>query len=483
MALRRPERLRWQRFGRVVACGVVAAGVAVLGATVAISEQGCAKDAPQPSSPSPIVVGVSLGLTNDLGSFTAPLRDAVRVAEGEINAGGGLLGRPIQFDVVDDRSDEGDGVKRVIQDFANRNVVAVIGPVSSGQVKATQDILSSKQIIQITPAATSVELTDVQPQSNRFLFRTTPADDFQGAAVILFATKTPRGLGDAGVSATDAGVPSTCNRLAIVYLDNSYGQSMTKVIADNFPKRGAGRVIVSQNKIPLEAAASYQDKVDPIIKSDPECLALIAYEKAAAQFIKDFKAHPGYAALAQKGFFFIGTDGVYTQGFLEESRTDRADDTSPSAAEGVFGTNPDTQPGTTDYNAFRTLYASYFPLKPTDDAPPFAANTFDSAILIAFAIQKVGNVEDRAAIRDALKEVSRPGGRPISPSEIADGLRELREGRDIDYKGASGNVNFADNGNVTAGFIIWEAARDTSNRVVYRTVARFDSDQLMEQIQ
>lgn len=207
MALRRPERLRWQRFGRVVACGVVAAGVAVLGATVAISEQGCAKDAPQPSSPSPIVVGVSLGLTNDLGSFTAPLRDAVRVAEGEINAGGGLLGRPIQFDVVDDRSDEGDGVKRVIQDFANRNVVAVIGPVSSGQVKATQDILSSKQIIQITPAATSVELTDVQPQSNRFLFRTTPADDFQGAAVILFATKTPRGLGDAGVSATDAGGP------------------------------------------------------------------------------------------------------------------------------------------------------------------------------------------------------------------------------------------------------------------------------------
>ena len=445
------------------------------------------KEAPKPSAEDPILIGVSLGLTGDLGSFTAPLRDAVRTAEGEINAGGGLLGRQVRFDIVDDRSDEKDFVVNTARTFAERGVTAVIGPVSSGQVKLTQQIFAEKQIIQISPSATSVELTDIQPETDRFLFRTTPADDFQGAAVILFATKTPRGLGDAGVgSVPDGGGPaSTCNRLAIVYIDNPYGTSMAKVVSDNFPKRGAPgqRVIASQQKIPLEAKADYNDIVPGIIASDPECLAIISYEKAAAQFIRDFKNNPGYPALEQNGFFFIGTDGVFTQGFLDLSRKDPSNEASESTAEGVYGTNPDTQPGTTEYNAFKTIYGTYFPLGAATDAPAFAANTFDAAILIAFAVQKAGSATDRIAIRDALKEVSKPGGRPITPAEINEGLAEIRNGGDIDYKGASGSVDFQDNGNVPGGFIVWQAVREQpGGPVVYKTVARFGIEELVEQV-
>jgi len=43
-------------------------------------------------------------------------------------------------------------------------------------------------------------------------------------------------------------------------------------------------------------------------------------------------------------------------------------------------------------------------------------------------------------------------------------------------------VNLEDNGNVKGGFIIWQAVRDASNKIVYKTVARFDSDQLSGQI-
>jgi ABC-type branched-subunit amino acid transport system substrate-binding protein len=466
------------RGARITAASLVVGGAALFG-LAALGQQGCAEEVPKPSAPEPIVIGVSLGLSRDLGSFTAPLRDALRAAEGEINAGGGLLGRPVRFDVVDDKSDEGDGVRSVVEGFANKGVVAVIGPVSSGQVKATQDILAGRQIIQLTPSATSVELTDIQPSTDRFLFRTTPADDFQGAAVILFATRTPRGLGDAGASVPEGGAPKPCTRLALVYIDNPYGKSMAKVIKDNFPRTGGE--VVADKMIPLEAAASYETEANQIASMDPECLAIISYEKAAAQFIRDFKKTQKFKN--DPNFFFIGTDGVYTQGFLNLSLEDPGDPTSPSAAEGVFGTNPDTQPGTTEYNAFKTIYASYFPIKPTDDAPAFAANTFDAAILVAFAIQKAGTTLDRIAIRDALKEVSRPGGRPITPAEISQGLLELREGGDIDYKGASGNVNLQDNGNVTAGFIVWQAVRDeATKRVVYKTVDRYTSESLMEQI-
>lgn len=453
------------------------AAMAVLGS---LAPAGCAEDAPKPSAEEPVVIGVSLGLTKDLSSFTGPLRDAVRAAEGEINAAGGVLGRQVRFDIVDDESDEGDLVVGVANRFATARVAAMLGPVGSGQVKATQQIFAERQIIQISPSATSVELTDIQPEGERFLFRTTPADDFQGAAVILLAQQSPRGLPDAGAGGGDAGVTS-CKNLALVYLDNPYGTSMAKVITDNFPKTGG--TVGIQQKLALRAQGSYADIVPGIVATNPDCLALICYERAAAQFVRDFKSDPGYAALAAKGFFFIGTDGVFTQGFLDLSRSNPSDDTSASFAEGVFGTNPDTQPGTTEYNAYRTIYASYFPLRAADEAPAFTANTFDAAVLAAFAIQKAGSTTDRAAIRDALRDVSSPPGTTVTPANIGAALAELRAGGDVDYKGASGNVNFQANGNVNAGFIVWNAVKDLSGRVVYRTAARFTTEQLQAAIQ
>src|SRR5215510_13376168 len=99
--------------GRVAVLGALAS---VAGAVLAF-EPGCEEHPPKGEAPQPIVIGVSLGLTKDLDTFAAPLRDAVKAAEGEINAGGGLLGRPVLFDVVDDRSDEGDFVKDVAEGF------------------------------------------------------------------------------------------------------------------------------------------------------------------------------------------------------------------------------------------------------------------------------------------------------------------------------------------------------------------------------
>ena len=254
------------------------------------------------------------------------------------------------------------------------------------------------------------------------------------------------------------------------------------VIADNFPKRGVGRSIVLRKKIPVDLEPDYASEAAELIKAAPECVALISYEKVAAQLVRDVKVSPGYQPLADKGLFFIGTDGVFTPGFLQLSRENRADDTSPSTAEGVFGTNPDTQPGTKEYNEFKAIYRSYFPALP--EAPPFTANTYDAAILIALAIQQAGNVTDRSAIREGLRKVSTEPGKPFTPAQVGEALLALRDGQEINYKGASGNVDLEANGNVKAGFIVWEAFRNpTTKKVDYRTVAQFTTEELLEQIQ
>lgn len=472
---------------RVLAVGCLATSLG-LGASAVLgsASSGCSEKAPPPSSAPPLVVGVSLGLTGNFRDFSAPLRNAVVVAEGQINAQGGLLGRPVLFDVVDDRSSEESDIEDIAHGFVSRNVAAVIGPLGSQQVMRTQTIIGGAQILQLVPSATSTELSTAQPQNDRYLYRTTPADDFQGAAVMLLADKSPRQLGDAGAPppAADGGAPSvinSCTKLAIVNIDNSYGNPMADLIQTYWPKR-AGRSIVKRTKIPKELQPDYKSIAADIAKLGPECLALISYDDVAAQFFRDFRTTAEWPSLEQKGFFFIGTDGVYTDGLLKNGADNQADLTSKNSADDVYGTNPDTQNGQRPYNDFRTLYASYFRLGPNEDAPSFAANTYDAAILIALAIQKAGSATNRVAIRDALLDVSRPPGKVFGPASIGEAFRSIQAGEDIDYKGASGDLDFDGFGNVTAGFIVWHVERDATNKPVYKTVGRFTAEQLSEQI-
>lgn len=471
---------------RFVGAALAVVAVGALSGGLVSTQEGCASDPPKAAAPEPIKVGVSLGLSGGLASFAAPLRDAIRAAEGQINANGGLLGRPVVFDVVDDQGDEGDGVVRIANDFVKKGVVAVIGPIGSQQVKLTQGIYASNRIIQISPSATSVELATLpeQPQGDRFLFRTTPADDFQGAAVILFAQRTPAGLAstDAGAPPADGGggtgTAKPCQRLAVVNIKNSYGRSMTEVIERNFPKRG-GQVVVRE-EINVDLEASYAASVAKVYTGNPECLTVIAYEDVGAKFIKEFRASSSFATLPQ-GFFIIGTDGTFTSGFIKLGR-ERADDPkSPNVLEGVYGTNPDTNPQTREYEDFRLIYGSYFPLPDKGDAPAFTANAYDAAILIALAIQDAGTTEGRA-VRDSLLRVANPPGKPFGPSELGEALTALRQGQDINYTGASGALDIDVKGNVESGYIIWRATRKSTGEVGFETVGRLTLAELAEQL-
>lgn len=481
MAARIRGGVRWLGAGAMLS--TAALSLASVAAT-AIAPAGCADKAGLPVAPPEIVIGVSLGLTKALGPLSLPLRNAVKAAEREINAAGGVLGRPLLFDVVDDQSSDDAFAQGVANDFVKRGVAAIIGPAGSGQVKAVQKIFFDAQMLEISPSATSTELTDIQPPDShrRFLFRTTPADDFQGAAVLLLARQTPSALTeDAG--APDGGAP-TCNRLAIVDIANSYGTSMGDLIASHFT--GAGRVVIRPPPVAVTAVPSYKALAADLVAQSPECLALIAYDNVGAPFVRDFKADPGYAALAKRGFFFIGTDGLFTDGFIASGKVDPADPHSVNVVEGVYGTAPDTQPGTKEYNVFRTIYSSYFPLQAGEEAPAYTANVFDAAVLIALAIEQARSATNRVAMRDALLQVAGQAGgepaAPYSPAQIGDALRAIRNGERIDYTGASGDLDIDAKGNVTGGFVVWQAQRDAAG-VSFRTVAHLPAKQLERALQ
>jgi ABC-type branched-subunit amino acid transport system substrate-binding protein len=465
--------------------GKVGLGLVVLAAAIALDvAPACEPDRPRgpiARAPDPIVIGVSLGLTGDLGSFTLPLQNAVRVAEAQVNAVGGLFGRPVEFRIVDDKSDEDKVVFGVVSQFVSDGALAVIGPAGSSQVVAVQDLLRKNKIIQITPSATSPALTTIQTPSDRFLFRTTPNDDVQGKVLVIVATAgasgspSDAGAGDGG---GDAGASAGgCKRMAIVHIDNAYGNGMAQVISATMPSRGGQ--IVLDIAVPVQAAAQYKNEIAQVMNARPDCMALIAYDVVGDQVMRDLQtARTQTPGQLPPGFFVIGTDGIYTSGFIMNGRRDPSDPTSPTVAEGVIGTNPDTNPKTREYYEFKNLYAAHYPLPKCDPADPgssepapFTANIFDASIMAVLAIAKAGT-KDRARIRDSLLDISRTG-RTFSPAQIGDAIQAIQAGQDIDYKGASGNVDLDDNGDTLGDFIVWKVVDGK-----YRTIGRVNSETL-----
>jgi neutral amino acid transport system substrate-binding protein len=179
-------------------------------------------------------------------------------------------------------------------------------------------------------------------------------------------------------------------------------------------------------------------------------MAIIAYDDVGDQWMMDLKKRTDLPP----NFIVIGTDGVYTSGFITNGRLNKTDPSSPTVAEGVYGTNPDTNPPTPEFNDFKNLYKSYYPLAAGVDVDPYTANTYDAVILSFLALVQAGTVSDGVKIRDALYLVSK-GGTAYGPAQLADAVQAIQNGNDIDYKGASGNVDLDDNGNTIGDYIVW----------------------------
>ena len=229
--------------------------------------------------------------------------------------------------------------------------------------------------------------------------------------------------------------------------------------------------MVANLPIPSTLQASYAPTINAILAPRPECLVLIMFDPAGDEFVTELRKSSGSAFPAN--FFIIGSDGVYKPTFISNGRFDKTDPTSPTFVEGIYGTNPDPNPETTQYGDFKNLYLTQFALDPgAKDLPGKVATFYDAAILAALAIEQAGTTTDPIKIRDSLFAVSRVG-KAFGPLELAEAFLAIRHGEDIDYVGASGPVDFDDYGDVIGNYIIWKVQAGQ-----FVTVDRIKSDKL-----
>ncbi len=166
-------------FGLALCAGLAAAGV------LAPAASGAAEPV---SSAEPIRIG-ELNSYTTFPAFTAPYRNGWRMALDEINAAGGVLGRPLVVVSKDDGGKPGDAVTVANELVSREGAVVLFGTLLSNVGLAVADFAAQKKI----PFIAAEPLSDaiVWEKGNRYTFRLRPGTYVQAALLAEEAAKLP----------------------------------------------------------------------------------------------------------------------------------------------------------------------------------------------------------------------------------------------------------------------------------------------------
>ena len=135
----------------------------------------------------PIRIGVSGPFTGGSSPMGLSMRDGIRLAAQEINAAGGILGRPLRLIERDDEARPERGAQ-VAQDLISRDkIVAGLGIVNTGVALASQLFYQQAHVPMITSVATGSIITRqfLPPRyADNYIFRVSAPDSLQAAMIV-----------------------------------------------------------------------------------------------------------------------------------------------------------------------------------------------------------------------------------------------------------------------------------------------------------
>jgi branched-chain amino acid transport system substrate-binding protein len=133
-----------------------------------------------------LVIGHYASMTGNTAHFGQDTDKAVHMAVDEINAAGGLLGKPVKLTTLDDRGDSAEAASAVTRLIDVEHVNALIGEVASSLSLAGGRIAQRRGIPMVSPSSTNPKVTAV----GDFIFRVCFIDPFQGKVMATFARNT-----------------------------------------------------------------------------------------------------------------------------------------------------------------------------------------------------------------------------------------------------------------------------------------------------
>ncbi|EKP95316.1 ABC transporter substrate-binding protein [Thermaerobacter subterraneus] len=337
-----------------------AAGIGVVVAALVLGMAGCGGPGAQGDV---VKIGVSAPITGNIAAIGESTEKAIRLAEEEINAQGGIDvgGRKmkVQF-IIEDDENKPESTASVFQKLITQDqVVAIIGSQSSSASNAGAPIANDAGVPMISPWATNPNVTKDKP----YVFRAAFIDPFQGYVMAKFAYEN---LG--------------ARKAAVLYdVAQDYNKGLAEVFRNEFTKMG-GQITAYETYTTGDRDFSAQ--LTSIKATDPDVLFLPNYYSEVPLQVSQAR-RLGIDAI------ILGGDGWDSPELLNLG----GQDLEGSYFSNHYSAEADTPKVKEFVEKYKAKYGT------TPDAA--AALTYDSAYILFQAIQRAGSL-DRPKIRDAI---------------------------------------------------------------------------------
>lgn len=309
----------------------------------------------------PVVFGVSGPLTGANAQYGAQWKAGFDLALDEINANGGVLGRPLSYVFEDSQSDPRQSVG-IAQKFVNNpKIVIELGDFSSPASMAATPIYQRAGLVQLG-------FTNSHPDF-------TKGGDFAWSPSISQADQQPL-IADLAVKKLGF------KKIAVLHLNTDWGRTSKDVFVKAAAERGA-QVIISEGYLPDEK--DFRSTLVRIRDAKPDGIVLISYYADGALIAGQLKT-------TGINLPTVAVGSVYSPKFLE---------LGGASVEGII-TNTSFFPE--DPRSEVQSFVSRFQAKFKREPDAFNAYAYDAVLIAAAAIRTAGTT-DRKAIRDALSKI------------------------------------------------------------------------------
>lgn len=222
----------------------------------------------------PIVIGQSTMLSGPLAPTMKGLLRGQQLALDEFNARGGVGGRPVKLVLLDDAYDAKKCVENVHTFMDREKVTALFGFSSTANVAAVLPLVAEKQVplIGVYTGAPTLRV-----KHNPYFFTHTASYRDEVVQMVRNLKTVAR------------------DQIALVYMNNPFGQLMMPIVEEVVKEQGAALV----SRAPLEANGSNADAAaQALAAGQPKAVIFMAFGPSLVSFVRSARKYLGVPVYA-----------------------------------------------------------------------------------------------------------------------------------------------------------------------------------------
>jgi branched-chain amino acid transport system substrate-binding protein len=324
------------------------------------------------SAADPIRIGAILSYSGPSAPLGLPQVNALKLAETQINAHGGIAGRQVHFEIVDDEAKADVASQLATQQIAS-GVAAIICGTRVDTTNAVARITAQAGVLQIILTPTISTWKSKTGAVTKTIFEAQASDELEGRALLTYAKRK-----------------LNVKKIAFMHDANFFGTSGAEIVTDVAKTMN---VDVVGNEAYAGDATDFTPQIQKLMAANPDAIVLWGATTTPALVTKAIRTL-GYTKP------ILASGGVDSEAFLK---------IAGPAANGMYAAgNVSKAHQSATQESFIKLYESTYKIP----AVTFALQAWDASLIIAAAIKGTGGKTDGKSLSAWLEK-----GVPITATQ------------------------------------------------------------------